>query len=141
MLPAAPLLPAYFVNAAGYLMLDPAGFLRAHWSRGPRRLADTQALFGMMAQVLQQQGWNRILINQTEMPPFTTEEQQWVSTQWLPQAVRVAGYRFGAVVVSREVLTRLATAYITANVQGLPLLYRSFDQDTDAKAWLLAQTA
>lgn len=140
-MPPTPALPVYFANAAGHLSLDPAGFLRAHWSRGPRRLADTQALFGTMAQVLREQSWSRILINQTEMPPFTPAEQQWVAQQWLPQAVQVAGYRFGAVVVSREVLTRLATAYITANVQGLPLLYRSFDQDAEAAAWLLAQQA
>lgn len=138
--PATPF-SAHFTNAAGFLSPDAAGFLRVHWSKGPRRLADTQALFEAMAPVLQERGWSRILINQTEMPPFTPQEQQWVAAQWLPRAVQVAGYRFGAVVVSRQVLTRLATAYVTANVQGLPLLYRSFDEDAEAVAWLLAQTA
>ncbi|RAK62679.1 hypothetical protein [Hymenobacter edaphi] len=138
-MPAASAPSPYFANAAGRLSLDPAGFLRAHWSRGPRRLADTQALFEHMARALQEQGWGRILINQVEMPPFTTPEQQWVARHWLPQAVQQAGYRFGAVVVSPQVLTRLATAYITTHVQGLPLLYRSFERDEDAAAWLLAQ--
>ncbi|GAB3842575.1 hypothetical protein [Hymenobacter jeollabukensis] len=137
MLPAAP--SPYFANAAGSLSLDPAGFLRAHWSRGPRRLADTQALFEHMAQALREHGWGRILINQVEMPPFTTQEQEWVARHWLPRAVQQAGYRFGAVVVSPQVLTRLATAYITTSVQGLPLTYRSFDRDADAAAWLLEQ--
>ncbi|MCC3156229.1 hypothetical protein LJ737_03220 [Hymenobacter sp. 15J16-1T3B] len=138
-MPPASTPAVYFANAAGRLSLDPAGFLRAHWSRGPRSLADTQALFVHMAQALQEHGWGRILINQVDMPPFTVTEQQWVTSHWLPQAVGAAGYRFGAVLVSPQVLTRLATAYITTHVQGLPLVYRSFERDEDAVAWLLSQ--
>jgi hypothetical protein len=37
------------------------------------------------------------------------------------------------------VLVRLATAYVTTHVQGLPLAYRSFDTETEAVRWLLDQ--
>ena len=130
-----------FSNTAGQLFADPANFLRAHWTDQPRTLADTQALFTNMALALQQYGWRRILINQVAMRPFSAAEQQWVSQAWLPQAVQQGGYRAGAVVVSTDAYTRLATAFITTNVGGLPLRYRSFDTEAQAVAWLLQQPA
>ena len=130
-----------FTNAAGQLTADPARFLRAYWTAQPRTLADTQALFTNMALLLRQHGWSRILVNQVAMKPFSPAEQQWITQEWMPQAVREAGYRTGAVVVSTDTYTRLATAYITTNVGGLPLRYRSFDTEAEAVAWLLQQPA
>jgi hypothetical protein len=130
-----------FSNTAGQLLADPARFLRARWSAQPRTLADTQALFTNMALALRQRGWNRILINQVAMRPFSPAEQAWISQEWLPQAVRDSGYRAGAVVVSTDTYTRLATAYITTSVGGLPLRYRSFDTEAEAVAWLVQQPA
>jgi hypothetical protein len=131
----------YFQNNAGHLLLDAAGFLRAVWGPGPRTLADTQGLFTHMQHALLRHNWSRILISQLGMPPFTAEEQRWVAHEWLPEAVRVGGYRHGAVLVSPDVLVRLATAYVTTNVQGLSLTYRSFESETEAVQWLLQQPA
>lgn len=92
-----------------------------------------------VSDALKYYGWGRVLINQVAMPPFSPEEQQWITQEWLPAAVGVSGYRFGAVVVSANVLTRLATAFVTTNFSDLPLRYRSFDAEADAVAWLLQQ--
>ena len=126
-----------FTNAAGQLLEDPAGFVRVHWGTQPRSLPDTQALLNQVPQQLQRQQESRILINQVGMRPFTPTEQQWIAYDWLPRAVQLGGYRHGAVVVSPDVLVRLSTAYITTNVQGLPLVYRSFDGEAEAVRWLL----
>ena len=135
-MPAEPTL--LYTNAAGQLFADPNGFLRTYWAAAPRTLADTQALFTNIAQALQARGWGRVLVNQIGMRPFLPAEQQWVAQEWLPLAVR-AGYRHGAIVVSPNVMVRLATAYVTTQVQGLPLLYRSFETETEAAQWLLRQ--
>jgi hypothetical protein len=127
-----------FANTAGQLQADPAGFLRTTWTAQLRTLADTQALFTSMSTALHQRGWSRILIDQVAMRPFSAPEQQWVGQEWLPQAVR-SGYRTGAVVVSTDIFARLATSLITTNVGGLPLRYRSFDQEAEALAWLQQQ--
>ncbi len=137
-MPAAPTL--LYTNAAGQLLADPAGFLRTCWAPEARTMADTQALFTNIAHALHARGWGRVLINQVGMRPFSAAEQQWVAQQWLPEAVQ-AGYRYGAVVVSTDAYTRLATAYITTSVGGLPLRYRSFDTEAEAVAWLLQQPA
>lgn len=126
-------------NAAGQVLADPAGFLRLHWSGPSRTLADTQAMFTTAAQALSQYGWGRILVNQVHMLPFTPQEQLWISQEWLPAAVRDSGYRAGAVVVATNVLTRLATAFVTSSAPELPLRYRSFDLETKAIQWLLTQ--
>lgn len=137
-MPAVSLIPL-FTNRAGQLAADPTGFLRVHWGRELRQLADTQALLEQVIVELQRHHWGRILINQTLMLPFTPAEQQWIAAGWLPRAVREGSYRHGAVVVSPAVLVRLATAFVTTNVQGLPLTYRSFDTEADAERWLRRQ--
>lgn len=129
-------LPVLFKNPAGQLAADPAGFLRMDWSGAARALADTQGLLTHMAQALQQRGWGKVLANQMLMQSFSPAEQQWIQ-EWLPRAVHEGGYRYGAIVVSTDTYARLATAYITTNVGGLPLRYRSFDDAAQAAAWLL----
>lgn len=130
-----------FMSGAGHVTAEPANFLRITWHQQTRTLADTQALLEQLLWHLQHRGWSRVLIDQTAMAPFDGREQVWVTTDWLPRAVQQGGYRHGAVVVSPAVLARLATAYITTSVQDLPLEYRSFETETEALSWLLAQPA
>jgi hypothetical protein len=125
-------------NAAGQVTAEPAGYLCLAWGSQPRQLADTRAMFTTAAQALRQRSWSRILINQVVMPPFTPQEQLWISQEWLPAAVRESGYRFGAVVLAANVLTRLATAFVTS-IPELPLRYRSFGTEKEALEWLLQQ--
>jgi len=126
-------------NTAGQVLADSAGFLRLHWGPQQRSFADTRAMFTTAAQALERYGWRCMLINQESMLPFTPQEQQWISTDWLPGAVLTSGYRFGAVVVATNVLARLATSSITTSAPTLPLRYRSFDSEAAATSWLLAQ--
>jgi hypothetical protein len=125
-------------NTAGQVIAEPEGYLRLQWGSQPRALADTCAMFTTAAQALRQRGWGRILINQVNMLPFSSQEQLWISQEWLPAAVRESGYRFGAVVLAANVLTRLATAFVTSTPE-LPLRYRSFGGEEEALTWLLQQ--
>jgi len=130
-----------FENAAGRVLADAAGFLRLVWSAQPRQLADTQGLFGAVSQGLRQRGWGRVLADQTHLPPFSPDEQRWISQDWLPGDGQASGYRHGAILVSSNVLSRLATAYITSGLHASGLRYRSFDDEPTAVAWLLCQPA
>ena len=128
--------PLLFENPAGRLLADPAGFIGMYWASTPRTLADTQGLLGALARALHQRGWGKVLAYQVDMQPFSPAEQQWISQEWLQPAVQESGYRYGAIVVSTNTYTRLATAFITTNVGGLPLRYRSFDDEAAAVTWL-----
>ncbi|MEJ7660049.1 MAG: hypothetical protein WKG07_10735 [Hymenobacter sp.] len=135
----APAPTLVFENAAGRIEADPAGFMRSCWVPGPRTLASTQALLHSLSQGMRRYGRPWVLINQIEMMPFTPEEQAWITQDWLPAAVREAGYRAGAVVLATDIYSRLATAFVTTNVHGLPIRYRSFEEEGPAIAWLLKQ--
>lgn len=126
-------------NASGQVLADPAGFVRVQWSGQARTFAETRAVLTAVSDALARYGWGRVLIDQTIMLPFSPQEQQWVTQEWLPAAVHTSGYRFGAVVVAANVLTRLATAFVTTTFSDLPLRYRSFDAEGEAVAWLLQQ--
>lgn len=128
-----------FENVAGRILTDQGRFLRLHWKPKPRALADTQALLHYLADAMQQYGWGTVLSNQTEMLPLSAEEQAWVTSTWLPHAVREAGYHACAILVSANLYTRLATAFVTNNVQSLSIRYRSFDNEAEAAAWLRKQ--
>ena len=128
-----------FENAAGRILADPAGFLRSYWGPQPRTLADTQAFLGHLTRAMLHYGHSSVLSNQTEMIPLTPTEQAWVAQEWLPQAVHTAGYRACAVVLATSLYARLAMAFVTTSVQGLPMRYRSFDSEEAAVAWLLQQ--
>lgn len=125
-------------NTAGQAIGEPAGYLRLQWGSQPRPFADTCALFAAAAAALERYAWGRILVDQVHMRPFTPQEQLWISQEWLPAAVRVSGYRFGAVVVAANVLTRLATAFVTSSPEP-GLRYRSFSTEQEAVGWLLRQ--
>ena len=114
-------------------------FIRSCWSSQPHTLADTQAYLGQLAQALWQRRLQKVLINQVTMLPFSAEEQTWISNEWLPRTVRDTGYRCGAVVLATDLYSRLATASITTNPHNLALRYRSFDNETEAEAWLRQQ--
>ena len=127
-----------FENVAGSLGLD-AGFLKMRWTPSARTLTDTQALLGALARELARHGLHKVLTNQQQMRQLSAEEQHWVTNTWLPQAVTTSGYRFGAVVVAADLYARLATASITSLAHGLPLRYRSFDDEAQAVEWLRRQ--
>lgn len=91
-----------------------------------------------MMRGLSRNKWSRMLINQVGMAPFSRQEQEWVAQEWLPRALE-AGYRYGAVVVSTDVMVRLATAYITTQAPASALTYRSFETDSEAVEWLQQQ--
>ena len=124
----------FFENLAGQVLVQPAGYLCSCWSAHPRTLADTQALLRQLSRGLRQRGWSKVLSNQLAMPPFSAAEQAWIAQEWLPPAVREAGYRTGAILLATNLYARLATAFVTTNVQGLPMHYRSFDQEAEAVA-------
>jgi hypothetical protein len=129
----------FFENAAGRVVADPAGFVRSQWGPQPRTLADTQALLHHLSRAMQHYGQHTVLSDQQAMQPFSASEQAWVSEHWLPQAVHETGYRICAVVLATNLYARLAMAFVTTSVKGLPMRYRSFDNEADAKAWLLQQ--
>jgi hypothetical protein len=128
----------YFKNDAGSLWEEPQGYLRLDYNAGPRDEAQFRALLTHARQALGRHGWSRMLVNQQEMNAFSPTEERWMIHEWLPQAVKDNGYRYGAVVIARNVFARLATANLVLSSRQLGHVYRNFERDEDAVAWLLS---
>lgn len=129
----------YFENGIGRIWEEPQEYLRLEYRPGPREEVQFRALLNHSAQALTRQGWDRMLIDQKAMTPFSASEQEWMMAHWLPRAVHENGYRYGAVVVAHNVYARLAMTQLILGSKDLPHTYRTFEDDSEGVAWLLAQ--
>ena len=129
----------YFKNNVGCLWEEPGAYVHLEYYPGPREDVQFRALLTHARQAMQRRGWSRMLINQQQMSPFTPGEESWMTSEWLPQAVRDSGYRHGAVVVAHDVFARLAMTGLVMTSRKLGHTYRNFEEEKDAVNWLLQQ--
>lgn len=126
----------YFENSSGRILEEPAGYLRLEYHPGSRKEHHFRALLTHAAQALQRRGWRRMLVDQRAMAPFSTSEREWMTTEWLPRAVREHGYRHGAVLVATDVFARLAMNHFVMATRDLGHTYRTFEAEEAAVVWL-----
>jgi hypothetical protein len=126
----------YFENSVGRLWEEPAGYLRLEYKPNPRETVEFRALLTHTAQALSRHQWASILVDQRQMSPFIPAEQAWMTSEWLPKAVHEHGYRYGAVVVAQNVFARLAMTQLVLGSHDLSHTYRTFEDETEALAWL-----
>lgn len=126
----------YFENSIGRLWEEPEGYLRLEYKPSPRETVQFRALLTHAAQALSRRQWGNMLVDQRQMSPFTPTEQAWMSSEWLPKAVHEHGYRHGAVLVAHNVIARLAMTQLVFGTRDLPHIYRTFEDEGEAVAWL-----
>lgn len=129
----------YFKNNAGCLWEEPQNYLRLDYYPSARNETQFQALLTHAQQAMKRHGWSKMLVNQQAMTALTASEQSWMINDWLPRAVQEAGYRHGAVLVAHDVFARLAMTSVAMTSRKLGHLYRSFEHEAEAIAWLLEQ--
>ena len=130
----------YFENSSGRIWEEPGGYLRLEYHPGLREPVQFRALLTHSAQALKRRQWDRMLVDQREMAPYTPSEQDWMTNEWLPRAVSESGYRYGAILVAHNVFARLATNQFMLASRGLPHTYRTFGTEEEAVAWLREPT-
>ena len=129
----------YFENSSGRVWEEPAGYLRLEYRSGPRTVDQFRALLTHTAQALGRRHWSKILVDQRQMAPYNPVEQDWMTNEWLPRAVSENGYRHGAVLVAHDVFARLAMNQLMLASRGLSHVYRTFESESEATAWLAVQ--
>ena len=130
----------YFENNVGRIWEEPHGFLRLEYRAGARELLQFRALLTHMAQALARRRWEKALVDQREMAPFSPAEHDWMTNEWLPRAVKESGYRYGAVLVAHNVFARLAMTQFVMATRDLPHVYRTFEKEDEAVTWLASPT-
>lgn len=128
----------YFKNSIGCIWEEPQEYLRLDYYPGPREEGQFRSMLTHLRQAMHRRGWSRVLINQQQMSAFTPTEENWMTNEWLPQAVHENGYRYGAVLVAHDVFARLAMNSLLVTSRKIGHLYRNFEEETAAVAWLLS---
>ena len=129
-------LAPFFENAAACLFEHPGGYVFFQYKAGKRHLADLQAALTHTADLLHKRKWYKLLGDQRLMAPFTDEETAWVITQWLTGTQMLVGDIHAAVLVANDVFARLAASQLRHDATLAGLVYRTFEDETQAAAWL-----
>ncbi|UYZ57971.1 SpoIIAA family protein [Hymenobacter latericus] len=129
-----------FANAFAEVQPDPEGFAYMRCLPGPRLLADYQEAMNALLRVIRNIGTGKALVDHMHIEPITPEEQQWVTTNWLPRAVVQGNYRYAALLSAPETMAWLNK--VDPHLLDWPQAptFRHFSNETEARAWLRAQT-
>lgn len=127
----------YFENSIGRIWEEPARYLRLEYRTGARDIVQFRAILTHLMQALARHRWSKVFIDQRDMAPYTATELTWMNEEWLPRAVLEYGYRYGAAVVAHDVFARLAMNQFVMTSRNLPHVYRTFEDEKEALAWLV----
>ncbi|TGE22098.1 hypothetical protein E5K00_17765 [Hymenobacter aquaticus] len=126
----------YFHNALCTISYHDLGYVKLSWTDAPATEVELQALYGHTLKALQHHRTGCLLTDHRLRQPLPIAAQHWIAQQWVPQAVREAGYRRCAIVENQTPLGRLAARAVGDEV-AVPLQFRFFDEVPAAVAWLI----
>jgi hypothetical protein len=127
----------FFQNAAGKLYYQPAGFVRLVWSADRAPLEALKAYYAQVLALMLSTGTRKILSEHGQRPPLSGSAQQWLTSEWIPQAIREARARYCAIVEGSDPMHRLSTqSVVSASPSGL--VFQRFHAMETAESWLLA---
>ena len=126
-----------FTNAAGKLYYQPAGFVRLNWSADRASLEAIKAYYGQVLAVMLSTATRKILSEHGQRAPLSGPAQEWLTGEWIPQAIGQARARYCAIVEGSDPLHRLSTqSVVSASPSGL--IFQRFSDMAAAENWLLA---
>lgn len=126
----------YFENPAGRVLEHPDGYVIFQYHAGPRKFYHLQALLTHTRNLMERNGWNRLLGDQRLMASFTEEESAWIVEYWLDSSRHGPDGIYGAVLLAHDVFARLSNAQVMHDAKTAALTYRMFDTEDAAIAWL-----
>lgn len=125
----------YFRNAAGNVVFHSTGYVELAWAAHRVELSELQAFYEQALQLMLSTGAAKVLSVHGQRQPLPPAAQRWLTTDWIPRAMRLAGVRHCAIVEGDDPVHRLSTQGVVANSPAA-LEYRRFQHRADAEAWL-----
>ncbi|MDF7811646.1 hypothetical protein [Hymenobacter sp. YC55] len=115
-------------------------YLRVTWLAGAESSPENRATLEHLLIELGKSRWNKTLSDQRVLMPLSEEDSAWLILDWLPRATKLNLYRYVAILSARNVFGRLDLHSLAQQAQAqFPVVYRHFDEEETALAWLLAQ--
>ncbi|WBA44103.1 hypothetical protein [Hymenobacter canadensis] len=112
------------------------GYVALKWHNVAATDEQLQAVYEQALLFMQSHRTPRLLSDHRVRPPLSLDLQQWLRDEWIPRAIREAGYSHCAIVESTSPLGRLAARAIGMAVTPT-LTARHFETVEPAQAWLL----
>jgi hypothetical protein len=129
----------YFENNLASVSSHPAGYVQLTYHAGECALQDLQVVLQHTGDLLQRRRWFRLLEDQHQLVPLTVEGQEVMAGYW-QQQTHVLGHPLCvAVVLAKNVFTRLAAATLRHDLQAADIRYRLFHDAPTADSWLQTQ--
>lgn len=86
-------------------------------------------------QLLIDKSLSKVVADTTNLPIIGSDDQQWVSEDWLPRSIE-AGFRACGMVNSRFYFNRVAVDNVVTRVKSDKFRVEYFDSQAAAKEWL-----
>ncbi|MGY2133126.1 STAS/SEC14 domain-containing protein [Hymenobacter sp. HD11105] len=125
----------YFHNAAAAITHHKMGYIRITWQSAAVSITDLQAIYEHVLRAMLYYGTTRLMSVHGERPPMPAQLQDWLAQQWIPRAIKEAGYDRCAIVEAEAPVSRLAARSISSNL-SVGLRYRYFTTEQEAIEWL-----
>jgi hypothetical protein len=124
----------YFQNPA-ITISHAAGYLRLDWSEARTTEDELREAYQQVLLAMKHYSTGKTLSYHGQRPLIPLGVQNWLTQEWIPRAVREAGYTRCAVVESVNPLGRLASGAVARSVPS-QLDFRHFPTLAAADAWL-----
>ncbi|UOQ72286.1 STAS/SEC14 domain-containing protein [Hymenobacter cellulosilyticus] len=125
----------YFRNALCSISYDSQGFILLVWANVVCQDQELHSIYEHTLQALRHHGTGKLLTDHRLRQPLPLSAQQWIAQEWIPRAMREAGYSHCAILENQTPLGRLA-ARAVGDALSLPLDFRYFSTLEEARAWL-----
>lgn len=134
-----PITPAsvYFHNQLATVAYHANGYICLLWNDVLIQEADLRALYTHTLHALRHHRTGKLLTDQRHRQPLPAEAQQWIVQEWIPEAIRTAGYSRCAIVESQLPEASTAARNVGHALQT-PLTFQYFAEPAAAAAWLTA---
>jgi hypothetical protein len=129
----------YFENEAASVSIDAGSCVHLTYHSGKHPAEDYLEVVQHAGYLLQRRQWYRLLEDQRQLLPLTTEQQLVIARYWQGQARHLGYLLCVAVVQSQSVFTRLTAASLRHSLQAAPISYNTFKDTKAASSWLQTQ--
>ena len=126
----------YFQSSIGKVYYQPAGYVRLAWTAERVTLDVIQTFYEQALGLLRSTNARRILSDHGQRAPLTTAAQQWLTTDWIPRAMREAHVAHCAIVEGADPMHRLSTQSVVSAAPA-SFVFKRFDTVETAETWLL----
>ena len=127
----------YFENQAGQVYYRPAGYAHLVWEPGRLAQATIEAYYEQVLALLLNTNTRLILSEHGQRFPLPQEVQNWLTTNWIPRAMRLGNVRHCAIVEGADPLHRLSTQSVVSTAP-VGFAFQRFATVRAAESWLLA---